>query len=60
MNVPIGIFTGWMAALGNFWFVIGAIGLMIFDWFGSRAWLKVIENATHHPPLDTKEHRPLT
>lgn len=45
MNVPLGVFIGWMMALGNVWFVGGIAALMFFDWYGSQAWLKAIEQA---------------
>ncbi len=49
MNVPLGVFIGWMMALGNVWFVGGIAALMFFDWYGSQAWLKAIEqvNGSH-------------
>lgn len=45
MSVPLGVFTGWMMALGDWWAAVGAAGLMVFDWYGSRAWLRAIEKA---------------
>jgi len=45
INVPLGVFIGWMMALGNVWFVGGIAALMFFDWYGSQAWLKTIEQA---------------
>lgn len=47
-TVPLGIFIGWMMALGNFGFVIGAVALIGIDYYSCQIWLKIIEE--HDPP----------
>jgi hypothetical protein len=44
-SIPLGVFIGWMMALGNLWLFAGIVVLMAVDYYGSVQWLKVIEEA---------------